>query len=412
MSFSVDDPYELIQIANSLDTGASESTLLLLMYMIQRFGELGTTVNQFPSIPRDEFDSVVRDDFEPRLLEIGTDSTSTGESLIGMAMTLKEFHNRVPQVKSAAANLEQVLNQSSSPAEWKSAAEPLASALNNLYSVDVPSAPSTNQTLAALAQAKASYDAEDSAKPSSSEPGKAQDGSALQQPSGSPAPAQQPVSSATTSKPQSNQSPQEDQNGGSGGSSSGGGSGGGGQGSGSGGGSGGSPAAAPASGAGAPSASDSGKKGTNAAATLSNSPFTPLASTGLQSADLLPPSSSGLGLGGVGGGAGLDPRALGAAPGSAANPASSAGVPGAGPAGAARGMTSMLGGMMGPGMMGGRGGAGDKEHKAPDYLYSEDNGYELIEKLPVVSPDVIGALTDDEAEAMELQTDFAYSDQA
>ncbi|EFV13084.1 hypothetical protein [Segniliparus rugosus] len=409
MSFSVDDPYELIQIANSLDTGASESTLMLLMYMIQRFGELGTTVNQFPNIPRDEFDSVVRDDFEPRLLEVGTDSTSTGESLIGVAMTLKEFHDRVPQVKSAAANLEQVLSQSSSPAEWKSAAEPLASALNNLYSVSVPSAPSTDQTLAALAKAKASYEAEDGSKPPASEAGKQQDGSVLQQPSGSPAPAQQPASSATNSKPQANQSSQEG-NSGSGGSGSP--SGGGGESGGSGGGSGGSPAAAPASGPASPPASDAGKKGTNAAATLSDSPFTPLASTGLQSADLLP-SSSGLGLGGGGvGGAGLDPRALGSAPGSAANPASSAGIPGAGPAGAARGMSAMMGGMMGPGMMGGRGGAGDKEHKAPDYLYSEDNGYELIEKLPVVSPDVIGALTEEEIETLELHTDFAYSDQA
>ncbi|MGL6236209.1 MAG: hypothetical protein ACRC20_12790 [Segniliparus sp.] len=407
MSFSVDDPYGLIQIANSLSTSESESAIMLIMYVSERFDKLGSTVNQFPGIPRDQFDSVVRDDFEPRLLEVGTDSASTGESLIGMASTLKQFYDQVPQVKSAAANLEQVLHQSSSPAEWKAAAEPLASALNNLYSVKIPSAPAANQSLEAAAQAKPKAVTEDP-KPAPSDTGKPQGGSG-----GSPSGGQQPVPSATP-KPQTSGSsqsqPAAQDSGSGGGSPSGGGSGGGDQG----GGSGGSPAGAGASpSAGSP---DAGKKQPSTAAALPSSTFDPLASTGLQSADLAPPSS-GIGLGGAGGGigaGGLDPKSLGAAAGSAAGLASAgAGVPGAGaPAGAVRGMSSMMGGMMGPGMMGGRGGGGEKEHKAPDYLYSEDNGYELIEKLPVVSPDVIGALTDDEIDAMELQTDFAFSDPA
>lgn len=52
-------------------------------------------------------------------------------------------------------------------------------------------------------------------------------------------------------------------------------------------------------------------------------------------------------------------------------------------------------GPMGGGMMGGggaaKGGGEDNEHKTPDYLITLDNGNELIGKLPLVSPPVIGA---------------------
>lgn len=141
------------------------------------------------------------------------------------------------------------------------------------------------------------------------------------------------------------------------------------------------------------------------AASLPDTALPPLTSTGLQSAaDVLP--GTGLGRGGAGG---FAPRPSDVAPGGAAGLSS---VPGAGAAGMGRGMSSAMGAMMGAGVMGGRGGAGRKEHKAPDYLYSEDNGYELIEKLPVVSPDVIGALTEQETLDMELETAFAPSEQA
>ncbi|MFZ2173819.1 MAG: hypothetical protein WAW17_07235 [Rhodococcus sp. (in: high G+C Gram-positive bacteria)] len=69
----------------------------------------------------------------------------------------------------------------------------------------------------------------------------------------------------------------------------------------------------------------------------------------------------------------------------------SGGLAGATGAGAgARGSGMGAGGMMGaPGARGG--GNDDKEHAAPDYLITLDNGNELIGRLPAVAPPVIGA---------------------
>jgi hypothetical protein len=49
------------------------------------------------------------------------------------------------------------------------------------------------------------------------------------------------------------------------------------------------------------------------------------------------------------------------------------------------------GGMMGGAPGAAKGGGEDNEHKTPDYLITLDNGNELIGKLPLVSPPVIGA---------------------
>ncbi|MFC9838136.1 hypothetical protein ACFVKB_30655 [Rhodococcus sp. NPDC127530] len=101
------------------------------------------------------------------------------------------------------------------------------------------------------------------------------------------------------------------------------------------------------------------------------------------------PGGGGLGVGGLGGGVGTGNR-----PGTVARPGTTPGVAGATAGG--RAGTGMRGtGPMGGGMMGGAGGAKgggeDKEHKTPDYLITLDNGNELIGKLPLVSPPVIGA---------------------
>ncbi|WP_370181375.1 hypothetical protein [Rhodococcus wratislaviensis] len=97
----------------------------------------------------------------------------------------------------------------------------------------------------------------------------------------------------------------------------------------------------------------------------------------------------GLGVGGLGGGVGAGNR-----PGAVARPGTAPGVAGVNAGGRAgagmRGTGPMGGGMMG-GAGAGRGGGEDKEHKTPDYLITLDNGNELIGKLPLVSPPVIGA---------------------
>ena len=97
----------------------------------------------------------------------------------------------------------------------------------------------------------------------------------------------------------------------------------------------------------------------------------------------------GLGDGGLGGGVGAGNR-----PGAVARPGTAPGVAGVNAGGRAgagmRGTGPMGGGMMGGGGAG-RGGGEDKEHKTPDYLITLDNGNELIGKLPLVSPPVIGA---------------------
>jgi uncharacterized protein YukE len=102
-------------------------------------------------------------------------------------------------------------------------------------------------------------------------------------------------------------------------------------------------------------------------------------------------AAGGIGVGGLGGGVGAGNRA-----GSVARPGSTpgaAGVATGGRTGAGmRGTGPMGGGMMGGGGAGaGKGGGEDKEHKTPDYLITLDNGNELIGKLPLVSPPVIGA---------------------
>ncbi|MFC0447881.1 hypothetical protein [Rhodococcus jostii] len=98
----------------------------------------------------------------------------------------------------------------------------------------------------------------------------------------------------------------------------------------------------------------------------------------------------GLGVGGLGGGAGLGSR-----PGSGASPGAkpgTAGLAAGGRTGAGvRGTGPMGGGMMGGGAGTGKGGGDDREHKTPDYLITLDNGNELIGRLPLVSPPVIGA---------------------
>ncbi|MFD7011549.1 hypothetical protein [Rhodococcus jostii] len=97
----------------------------------------------------------------------------------------------------------------------------------------------------------------------------------------------------------------------------------------------------------------------------------------------------GLGVGPLGGGVGAGNR-----PGAMARPGTAPGVPGANAGGRAgagmRGTGPMGGGMMGGGGAA-KGGGEDNEHKTPDYLITLDNGNELIGKLPLVSPPVIGA---------------------
>ena len=97
----------------------------------------------------------------------------------------------------------------------------------------------------------------------------------------------------------------------------------------------------------------------------------------------------GPGVGGLVGGVGA-----GNQPGAMARPGTAPGVAGANAGGRAgagmRGTGPMGGGMMG-GAGGAKGGGEDKEHKTPDYLITLDNGNELIGKLPLVSPPVIGA---------------------
>lgn len=109
------------------------------------------------------------------------------------------------------------------------------------------------------------------------------------------------------------------------------------------------------------------------------------------------PSTTGTGAGaGLGAGMGGLRSGLGAGglPGGAAgggmNPA------GIGGAGARGGMMPM--GMMGGAGAHGRGGQGgeDDEHQTPDYLISLDNGNELFGELPKASPGVIGDWTEHE----------------
>ncbi|MFE5706625.1 hypothetical protein [Rhodococcus koreensis] len=101
--------------------------------------------------------------------------------------------------------------------------------------------------------------------------------------------------------------------------------------------------------------------------------------------------AGGFGVGGLGGasGVGAGSRA-GARPGS--TPPGGAGPAAGGRTGAGiRGTGPMGGGMMGGAPGAAKGGGEDKEHKTPDYLITLDNGNELIGKLPLVSPPVIGA---------------------
>lgn len=111
--------------------------------------------------------------------------------------------------------------------------------------------------------------------------------------------------------------------------------------------------------------------------------------------------AGGVGGGGAGGALGVGSGGLGgssAGGGRSGSVAEAGGKPGvAGVAGSGRAGSGVRGtGPMGAGMMGGgaggaRGTGEDKEHKTPDYLITLDNGNELIGKLPLVSPPVIGA---------------------
>ncbi|MBV6759375.1 hypothetical protein [Rhodococcus opacus] len=102
--------------------------------------------------------------------------------------------------------------------------------------------------------------------------------------------------------------------------------------------------------------------------------------------------AGGLGVGGLGSasGVGAGSRAgAGARPGSM--PPGVAGAAAGGRTGAGMRGTGPGGGMMGGAPGAAKGGGEDKEHKTPDYLITLDNGNELIGKLPLVSPPVIGA---------------------
>ncbi|MCQ4117603.1 hypothetical protein [Rhodococcus tibetensis] len=111
--------------------------------------------------------------------------------------------------------------------------------------------------------------------------------------------------------------------------------------------------------------------------------------------------SGGVGGGGSGGGIGVGAGGLGGGSAGGGRPGAGTGAGGkpgvAGMAAGGRSGTGMRGtGPMGGGMMGGgaggaKGAGEDKEHKTPDYLITLDNGNELIGKLPLVSPPVIGA---------------------
>ncbi|MEN0134692.1 MAG: hypothetical protein AAGC80_06065 [Rhodococcus sp. (in: high G+C Gram-positive bacteria)] len=107
-------------------------------------------------------------------------------------------------------------------------------------------------------------------------------------------------------------------------------------------------------------------------------------------------AGGGAGAGGFGFGGPGSAGGVGSRTGAGALPGSTPGAAGAAAAGGRTGAGIRGTGPMGSGMMGGapgaaRGGGEDKEHKTPDYLITLDNGNELIGKLPLVSPPVIGA---------------------
>ena len=113
-------------------------------------------------------------------------------------------------------------------------------------------------------------------------------------------------------------------------------------------------------------------------------------------------SSGGSGLGGGVGTLGGDhERALSAKSGPGSIMGSKPVVNVNGLAGSGVGQGAGMGGGMG-GMGAGAGGQGSgKEHKTPDYLKGEDNGQELFGgNLPVVIPEVIGELTEEEYRKM------------
>ena len=98
----------------------------------------------------------------------------------------------------------------------------------------------------------------------------------------------------------------------------------------------------------------------------------------------------GLGAGGAGGvGAGADPKSLAARPVTTlATPTAGGGtMPGSGPTTSTRG-----GSPMGPAGGAGRGGGRDKdgEHRAASYLHTRENAEEIIGRLPLVGPPVLG----------------------
>ncbi|MGW4340719.1 PPE domain-containing protein [Rhodococcus koreensis] len=106
--------------------------------------------------------------------------------------------------------------------------------------------------------------------------------------------------------------------------------------------------------------------------------------------------AGGFGVGGLGGASGASGVGAGGRTGAGARPGSTppgvAGAAAGGRTGAGmRGTGAMGGGMMGGAPGAAKGGGEDKEHKTPDYLITLDNGNELIGKLPLVSPPVIGA---------------------
>lgn len=96
----------------------------------------------------------------------------------------------------------------------------------------------------------------------------------------------------------------------------------------------------------------------------------------------------GLGAGGAGG-AGADPKSLAARPVTPlATPTAGGGpMPGSGPTTSTRGGSPMI-----PPGAAGRGAGRDKEgeHRAPSYLHTRENAEEIIGRLPLVGPPVLG----------------------
>ncbi|MFJ6097078.1 hypothetical protein [Williamsia muralis] len=96
------------------------------------------------------------------------------------------------------------------------------------------------------------------------------------------------------------------------------------------------------------------------------------------------------GAGGAGGaGAGADPKSLAARPVTPLATATAGGgpMPGSGPTTSTRGGSPMI-----PPGAAGRGGGRDKEgeHRAPSYLHTRENAEEIIGRLPLVGPPVLG----------------------